>query len=50
MYIADAASRTGSALLREPRYTAPSSGFGNNGVLILTVAIFDASGQKFTPG
>jgi hypothetical protein len=28
----------------------PSSGFGNNGVLIFTVPIFDPFGQKFVPG
>src|SRR5580658_10420940 len=34
----------------EARYTAPSRAFGKNGVLILTVPIFDAFPQKFTPG
>ena len=27
------------------RYAAPVNGFGNNGVLIFTVPIFDASGH-----
>ena len=32
------------------KYIAPSSAFGKSGVLIFTVATFDASGQKLTPG
>src|SRR5581483_11610547 len=31
------------------RYTAPVNGLGSSGVLIVTVPIFDASEQKFTP-
>src|ERR1700727_563551 len=34
----------------EARYTAPSRSLGRNGVFSLTVPIFEAFGQKFTPG